>query len=73
MRIAGAARGVKRFQDCDNRLPLAEQAGLGTADLAQINVRRLPIEKARYPTVEGAPEQSGLADNPEEFHVRRAA
>jgi hypothetical protein len=44
-----AARGVKPFQDCDNHLLLAEQAGLGTADLAQIDLRGLPIAKARYP------------------------
>jgi uncharacterized protein (DUF362 family) len=44
-----APRGVKPFQDCDNHLLLAEQAGLGTADLAQIDVRGMPIEKARYP------------------------
>ena len=40
---------MKPFQDCDNHLVLAEQAGLGTADLAQIDLRGLPIEKARYP------------------------
>ena len=44
-----AARGVKPFQDCDNHLLLAEQAGLGTADLRQIDLRGLSIEKARYP------------------------
>jgi len=44
-----AARGVKPFQECDNHLLLAEQAGLGIADLAQIEVRGMPIEKARYP------------------------
>jgi uncharacterized protein (DUF362 family) len=44
-----APRGVKPFQDCDNQLLLAEQVGLGTADLAQIDLRGLPIEKARYP------------------------
>lgn len=44
-----APRGVKPFQDCDNHLLLAEQAGLGTADLAQIDLRGMPIEKARYP------------------------
>jgi len=44
-----AARGVKPFQDCDNHLLLAEQAGLGTADLAQIDLRGTPIERARYP------------------------
>ena len=44
-----APRGVKPFQDCDNHLLMAEQAGLVTADLAQIDLRGLPIEKARYP------------------------
>jgi uncharacterized protein (DUF362 family) len=44
-----AARGIKPFQDCDNHLLLAEQAGLGIADLAQIDERGMPIEKARYP------------------------
>jgi hypothetical protein len=44
-----AARGVKPFQDCDNHLLLAAQANLGIADLAQIDVRGLPVEKARYP------------------------
>jgi uncharacterized protein (DUF362 family) len=43
------ARGVKPFQDCDNQLLLAEEAGLGIADLAQIDLRGLPLEKARYP------------------------
>ncbi|MBI4663879.1 MAG: DUF362 domain-containing protein [Verrucomicrobia bacterium] len=44
-----ATRGTKPFGFCDNHLLLAEQVGLGTADLAQIDVRGLPIEKARYP------------------------
>ena len=44
-----AARGVKPFEDCDNHLLLAEQAGLGAADLAQIDLRGLSIEQARYP------------------------
>ena len=44
-----APRGVKPFQDCDNHLLLAEQAGLGAADLAQIDLRGLPLEQARYP------------------------
>ncbi len=43
------ARGVKPFEGCDNHLLLAEQAGLGTADLGQIDVRGLRIEKVRYP------------------------
>ena len=44
-----APRGVKPFQGCDNHLLLAEQAGLGIADLAQIEVCGMPIETARYP------------------------
>lgn len=43
------ARGTKPFELCDNHLLLAEQAGLGTADLAQIDLRGTPIEKVRYP------------------------
>src|SRR6266851_974962 len=34
-----AVRGTKPFGFCDNHLLLAEQAGLGSADLAQIDVR----------------------------------
>jgi uncharacterized protein (DUF362 family) len=44
-----AARGTKPFHLCDNHLLLAEQAGLGTADLAQIDLRGLSLDKARYP------------------------
>lgn len=44
-----AVRGTKPFEICDNHLLLAEQAGLGTADLSKIDVRGLSIEKARYP------------------------
>ncbi len=44
-----AVRGVKPFGFCDNHLLLAEQAGLGTAELNQIDVRGLTIAKARYP------------------------
>ena len=43
------ATGTKPFDFCDNHLLLAEQAGLGTADLSHIEVRGLAIEKARYP------------------------
>ncbi|MDX2153291.1 MAG: DUF362 domain-containing protein [Bryobacteraceae bacterium] len=43
-----AARGVKPFIDCDNMLTLAEARGLGTADLARIEVAGLPIAEARY-------------------------
>jgi len=44
-----AVKGRKPFEICDNHLLLAEQAGLGTADLARIDVRGLSIDKARYP------------------------
>jgi uncharacterized protein (DUF362 family) len=43
-----ALRGTRPFDFCDNHLLLAEQAGLGAADLAKIDVRGLSIEKARY-------------------------
>jgi uncharacterized protein (DUF362 family) len=43
-----AVRGTKPFHFCDNHLLMAEQAGLGTADLSKIDVRGLAIEKARY-------------------------
>jgi uncharacterized protein (DUF362 family) len=43
-----AARGTKPFHFCDNHLVLAEEAGLGTADLAQIDVRGMPVAKAKY-------------------------
>lgn len=38
-----APRGQPPFDQCDNHLLLAEQAGLGTADLAQIEVLGAPI------------------------------
>jgi uncharacterized protein (DUF362 family) len=44
-----AVKGVKPFDFCDNHILLAEQAGLGTADLSRIDVRGTSIEKARYP------------------------
>jgi uncharacterized protein (DUF362 family) len=44
-----AVRGVKPFDFCDNHLLLAEQAGVGTADLGRIETRGLSIAKARYP------------------------
>ena len=44
-----AKRGTKPFTVCDNHLLMAEEAGLGTADLSKIDVRGLTIEKARYP------------------------
>jgi len=44
-----AARGAKPFGSCDNHLLLAEQAGLGIANLADIDLRGVSLEKARYP------------------------
>jgi hypothetical protein len=44
-----AVRGVAPFEACDNHLLLAEEAGLGTADLSRIEVRGLSIAEARYP------------------------
>ena len=44
-----ALRGTKPFTVCDNHLLLAEQSGVGTADLSKIEVRGLPLNKARYP------------------------
>jgi uncharacterized protein (DUF362 family) len=44
-----ALRGTKPFAICDNHLLLAEQAGLGTARLDQIDVRGLALAKARCP------------------------
>lgn len=42
-----APRGVAPFLPGDNHLVLAEQAGLGTCDLTQIDVVGLPIAKVR--------------------------
>lgn len=42
-------KGGKPFVYCDNHLLLAEQAGLGIAELAKIDVRGEAIEKVRYP------------------------
>jgi uncharacterized protein (DUF362 family) len=44
-----ALRGTKPFHFCDNHILLAEQAGLGTADLGKIEVLGMPIQKARFP------------------------
>jgi uncharacterized protein (DUF362 family) len=44
-----ALRGTKPFDICDNHILMAEQVGLGTADLAQIDLRGLPLDQARYP------------------------
>jgi uncharacterized protein (DUF362 family) len=42
-------RGQKPFDFCDNHLLMAEQTGLGPADLTKIDVRGMSIENARYP------------------------
>jgi uncharacterized protein (DUF362 family) len=44
-----ALRGVKPFHFCDNHLQLAEAKGVGSADLGQIEVLGLSVDKARYP------------------------
>jgi uncharacterized protein (DUF362 family) len=44
-----ATRSKKPFDFCDNHILLAEQAGLGTAMLNEIDVRGLSIAQARYP------------------------
>jgi uncharacterized protein (DUF362 family) len=44
-----AVRGKKPFDFCDNHLLMAEEAGLGPADLSKIEVRGMSIEQARYP------------------------
>jgi uncharacterized protein (DUF362 family) len=42
-------RGVAPFASCDNTLLLAEKLGLGSADLARIDVRGAAIAQAVYP------------------------
>jgi uncharacterized protein (DUF362 family) len=42
-----AKRGTKPFETCDNTLLLAEERGVGSADLARIEVRGAPIAKVR--------------------------
>lgn len=42
-----ATRGTAPFETCDSTLQLAEQFGLGTRDLKQIEVLGTPISKAR--------------------------
>jgi uncharacterized protein (DUF362 family) len=44
-----AKRGEWPFKKCDNHIFLAEQAGLGIADLNQIDVRGLTIDEAFFP------------------------
>lgn len=42
-----ADRGIAPFEHCDSTLKLAEQLGLGTRDLKRIEVRGVPIARAR--------------------------
>jgi hypothetical protein len=46
-----AERGVAPFTNCDNTLLLAERLGIGTADLARIDVTGVPVREAvfKYP------------------------
>jgi uncharacterized protein (DUF362 family) len=41
-------RGAAPFEKCDSHLALAEQLGVGTRDLKQIEVAGVPVEKARF-------------------------
>lgn len=43
-----ADRGTAPFHTCDNTLKLAEERGVGTADLSRIDVRGVPIAQALY-------------------------
>jgi uncharacterized protein (DUF362 family) len=42
------AAGAPPFEKCDNQLTLAEQLGVGTADLARIEIRGATLEQSRY-------------------------
>lgn len=43
-----AARGTAPFENCDNSLILAESLGVGTCDLARIEVVGTPVQQVRY-------------------------
>lgn len=49
-----ADRGSPPFRNCDNTLLLAQQLGVGTADLNQIEVIGGRIEDLRFPFAEGS-------------------
>ena len=42
-----AARGTAPFENCDNTLALAEEAGIGVSDTGKIEVAGTPVEKVR--------------------------
>jgi uncharacterized protein (DUF362 family) len=44
-----ARKGTAPFEQCENHILLAEQAGAGIADLEQIDLRGMTIEEAYYP------------------------
>jgi uncharacterized protein (DUF362 family) len=44
-----APRGTAPFASCDNHILLAQQSGVGTGDLTQIQVLGLTIQQALYP------------------------
>ncbi len=44
-----AARGTPPFERCDSTLALAEARGLGSCDLARIEVAGEPVSRVRYP------------------------
>jgi len=44
-----APRGTAPFEHCDNTILLAESLGVGTADLQNIDVAGVPIDKAKFP------------------------
>lgn len=44
-----AVRGTAPFQTADNHLLLAEQSGVGTADLSKIDVLGMSISQAKFP------------------------
>jgi uncharacterized protein (DUF362 family) len=43
-----AERGAAPFETCDNTLRLAEELGVGTRDLSQIEVIGTPIKEALF-------------------------
>jgi uncharacterized protein (DUF362 family) len=44
-----ADRGTAPFENCDSTLRLAEEAGLGTRDLAAIEILGTPLKAVRFP------------------------
>ena len=42
-----AARGTAPFENCDNTLALAEEAGIGVSDTGKIEVAGTPVAKVR--------------------------